>query len=210
MPQLTAILNHIPLGKRRTGAGIELRHAWFLNRCLFNSEIWTGISEQDLHALEVIDHQILRLITGAHAKAPVEMLYLETAELPIKSVIIVRRLLYLQTILKRHKEELTSKVYFAMKEEPLKGDWITKVKEDFLSLGTSLEKEEDKIIKCQKNNSKINIKENIRSVTLHNLETIKLGHEKVRKILHTDLNQPHGYIVSNKFTNKEKSLLFNL
>ena len=113
--QMTAILNHIPLGKRRTKAGIELRHAWFLNGCLFNSEIWTRISEQDLHALEVIEHQILRLITGAHAKAPVEMLYLETAELPIKSVIIVRRLLYTQTILKRYKKELTSKVYLSMK-----------------------------------------------------------------------------------------------
>ena len=32
----------------------------------------------------MIDHQILRLITGAHQKAPVEMLYLEKAELLIK------------------------------------------------------------------------------------------------------------------------------
>ena len=50
----------------------------------------------------------------------------------------------------------------------------------------------------------------IRSITLQKLDTIKLGHDKVRKIVHTDLNQPQAYTVSNKFTNKEKSLLFNL
>ena len=32
----------------------------------------------------------------------------------------------------------------------------------------------------------------------------------MRYIKHSNLNQPQDYIVSNKFTNKEKSLLFNL
>lgn len=80
---MCALLSDIPLGKRRTEAGIVLRKSWFLNGCLFNSEVWIGYSEQDIHALEVIDHQILRLITGAQAKSPVEMLYLETAELKV-------------------------------------------------------------------------------------------------------------------------------
>ena len=44
LSQMTAILSDIPLGKRRTEAGIELRHAWFLNGCLFNSEIWTSFT----------------------------------------------------------------------------------------------------------------------------------------------------------------------
>ena len=75
-----------------------------------------------VHALEVLDHQILRLITGAKAKSPVEMLYLETAELPIKDVISVRRLLYLHTSLKRQDIEFTRKVYSAMRSHPCKGD----------------------------------------------------------------------------------------
>ena len=122
LAQMSAILSYIPLGKRRTETGIILRNAWFLNGCFFNSEVWTGFSPQDLHALEVIDHQILRLITGAQAKAPTEMLYLETAELPIEDVLSVRRLLYLHTILQRHMSELTRKVYKAMKDDPCKGD----------------------------------------------------------------------------------------
>ena len=37
------------------------------------------------------------------------------------------------------------------------------------------------------------------------LECHKLGHEKVRYIKHSNLNQPQDFIVSNRFTNKEKS-----
>ena len=48
----------------------------------FNSEIWTGFNENDLKYLTVIDHKILRLITGAQAKVPIEMQFLETSQLP--------------------------------------------------------------------------------------------------------------------------------
>ena len=207
---MNAILSDKPLGKRRTKAGIELRHAWFLNGCLFNSEVWTVFTDQDLHDLEVIDHQILRLITGAHEKAPVEMMYLKTAELTIKNVITVRRLLYLQTILRRNKKELISKVHCAMKENPIKGDWILKVLEDLTSLGTSLDKEEENIIEMTKDCFKRNLKEDITKIALTNLEDLKKGHYKVRRIKHLNLNQPQPYIVSNKFSNKEKTLIFNL
>ena len=94
------------MGKQRTETGMILRSAWFLNCCLFNSEVWTGYLPQDLHALEVIDHQIMRLITGAQAKAPTEMLYLETAEFPRFDVISVKRLLYLRAIINRPVSKL--------------------------------------------------------------------------------------------------------
>ena len=106
---MRAIIRDIPLGRRRTEIGLVLRQAWFLNGCFFNSEVWSGYSDRDLKDLKVIDHNILRLITGAQAKVPSEMLYLETAQLPIINVITVRRLLYLHTILTRHDTELISK-----------------------------------------------------------------------------------------------------
>ena len=58
------------------------------------------------------------------------MLYLKTGELNISSVISVRRLLYWHNILRRHKRELISKVYYAMKGKPIKGDWIELVEAD--------------------------------------------------------------------------------
>ena len=92
---MRAILNDIPLGKRKTEIEIILRQAWFINGCFFNGEVWRGTNDADLKALEVIDHSILCLITGAQAKVPVEMLYLKTSQWPILNVIAVRRILYL-------------------------------------------------------------------------------------------------------------------
>ena len=50
------------------------------NGCFVNSEVWTGYSDSDLKDLEVIDHDIFSAITGAQAKVPAKMLYLETAQ----------------------------------------------------------------------------------------------------------------------------------
>ena len=69
------------------------------------------------------------------------MLFLETAELPIKHVITVRILWYLHTIPRRHKQEITYKIYKAMQEDPTKGDWIHLVKEDLESIDMSIEDE---------------------------------------------------------------------
>ena len=112
---MRAILEDIPLGSKRLEIGLTLRDAWFVNGTLYNSEVWCSYSEKDLEVLNVLDRKILKLITGSHSKAPCEILYLETGCLPLSDVIIVRRLLYIQTILKRYKKELTSKVYLSMK-----------------------------------------------------------------------------------------------
>ena len=92
---MRAILQDIPLGNRRTQTGLIFRQAWFINGCFFNSEIWTGVNDNDMKYLTTIDHKILRLITGAQAKVPSEMLFLETSQLPIKNIIVLRRILYL-------------------------------------------------------------------------------------------------------------------
>jgi hypothetical protein len=94
LSEMGAILRDIPLVKWRTQIGLTLRQAWFLNGSVFNSEVWSGFIDNDLDDLEVIDHSIIRLITGAQAKVPVEMLYLETALLPVKSGISVSTALY--------------------------------------------------------------------------------------------------------------------
>ena len=131
LAEIRSILTEIPLGSRKMEIGLALRDAWFLNGILFNSEVWSSYEEKHVEELMVIDNMILRTITGAQAKVPVEALYLETAALSIKCVISVRRMLYLKTILSRHDEEIIKKVYLAMKERTLKGDWYHLVKSDF-------------------------------------------------------------------------------
>ena len=208
LANMRAILQDIPLGNRRTQIGLILRQAWFINGCFFNSEIWTGFNENDLKYLTVIDHKILRLITGAQAKVPIEMLFLETSQLPLKNIMASRRILYLHNILKRNEDELVKRVFYAMKNSPLKGDWSTIVFEDMELISLTLSEEE--ISQMSKTAFKTIVKTKMRRHVLDELNTIKGGHTKVSCIEHSDLKIPQKYITSSKFSNKQKSLLFNL
>ena len=142
------------------------------------------------------------------AKVPTEMLYLETSQVPIKSVIIVRRLLYLQTILQRHESELTRQIYDAMKEEPLKDDWIHLVNKDMVDINLNLS--DDQISKLSKREFKIIVKSKMRNFSYIEFERVKQGHSKVKHIYHSDLKKPQPYLKDERFSNKETSLLFNL
>ena len=206
--EMRAMLRDIPLGNRRTQIGLVLRQAWFINGCFVNSEVWTGYAESNLDDLIVIDHSILRLITGSQAKVPVEMLYLETGQIPVKSIISIRRILYLHNILSRHEDQLVRRIYSAMKESPVKGDWIIMVKDDMSSLNMTLS--DDDISAMGKIDFKVLVKRNMREKVFKDLEELKESHSKVRGIFHENLRAPQSYLTSGMFSNKLSSLLFNL
>ena len=137
----------------------------------------------------MIDHKILRAITGAQSKVPIEMLYIETAQLPISHVISVRRIMYWHTILTRHKEELISQVYCAMKDKPLKDDWINLLKKDLEKIGLSINDEEE-IRSLSKYTFKSLVKKKIRQLAHIELEEMKIEHTKVSFIVHKNTNKP--------------------
>ena len=137
------------------------------------------------------------------------MLYIETAQLPISHVISVRRMLYWHTLISRSTEELTRQVYSAMKEQPIKGDWIFLLKEDLERVGLGLE-DEKSISKICKHTFKKYLKIKIRELSIIELEGLKSEHEKVKYIAHTNLEKPQDYLTNNLFSNAQKSILFNL
>ena len=57
-----------PNGKKRTQIGLDLRKSWFINSCLFNSEVWGRVCETNLKDLNIIDHKIFQVNTGALSK----------------------------------------------------------------------------------------------------------------------------------------------
>ena len=82
--------------------------------------------------LQVLDRKILRLILGAQAKVPCEMLYFETGALELKHVVAVRKLVYLQNMLKKHDKEIIKKVNLAQKKSTCTGDWVLLIEKDRL------------------------------------------------------------------------------
>ena len=94
------------------------RQAWFLNSVLFNSEVWQKTNKGDICELEKVDNMLLRNILNAHMKTPLEFLHLETATLPIKFLMMLRRIMYLKVLINRDSNELTKKIYMEMRNDP--------------------------------------------------------------------------------------------
>ena len=205
---LTYILTEIPLGSRRVEIGLALRDAWFLNGILFNSEVWGSYAEKHIEELMVIDNMILRTVVGAQAKVPVETLYLETSTLSIKHVISVRRMLYLKTILSRHEDEVVRRVYTAMKERPLKGDWYNRVALDFEQIQVKMD--EEAIMGTDLVTYKTLIKTAVWKLFFKELQGRKDMHIKVKHVQYSGNRLPQSYLTSSKFDNSMTSLLFNL
>ena len=140
---------------------------------------------------------------------PTEMLYLETGELDIPNVISVRRLLYWQNVICRKKGELINQIYSAMKDNPIKGDWIHLVVDDLKKINMSLENEKH-VQKMTKKEFKDIIMEKTRMISFNEQVIKKASHEKVKNVSHASLTKPESYLTSDKVTNKLSSLIFNL
>ena len=67
----------------------------------------------------------------------VPALYLELGCIPIRFIIMGRRIMFLNYILNCDPNETISKVFWAQEADPLPNDWVCTVKEDIKVLGLS-------------------------------------------------------------------------
>ena len=206
--EIMSILDEIPTGRKRIKIGLLLRQSWFLNSILLNSESWHSITDTDIEKLTILDNCLMRYILGAHSKVPTEMLFLETAAIPIKYVIKCRRMIYLKEILDRKDNEIINKIYYTQKANPLKGDWWLLVQEDFNFICENIN--EDFIINMKTVEYKKYIKSKIRHAVFNILKSAQTTHQKVNNIYYNTFNSPQPYITHPLFTNDLCSLLFNL
>ena len=74
--------------------------------------------------LENIDLMLIRNLLKGHSKTAKEAFYLETGLIPIRFIVMKRRVMYLHHILHRQESELIRKVYEVQKYVPTKNDWF--------------------------------------------------------------------------------------
>ena len=78
-----------------------------LSTLLSNSEAWYNVTSKEITELESVDEMFLRKILSAHSKTPLELLYLETGNIPIRFILISKRLGFLHYILNEEEDTLT-------------------------------------------------------------------------------------------------------
>jgi hypothetical protein len=85
--EILALVDQVPLGKYRIEMGLKLRQAMLINGILFNSEVWHGVTDDHVEALEKVDEHLLRSLLQCQSKTPLEFLFLETGPVPIRFII---------------------------------------------------------------------------------------------------------------------------
>ena len=205
--EILAILEDIPLGKYKMEIGLKLRQAMLLNGVLYNSEAWHGVTDSDIKLIETIDEYLLRSLVNGHSKTPIEFLYLEAGAVPIRFLISSRRMIYLQTILKRDDGELIKKIYKAQARNPTPGDFVELLKTDFNKIKESFD--ESAIEHSNTSSYKKFIKTKVRMAAFIYLNDLKLTHSKVRDIEYDKL-ETQSYLTSPLFSNEDVNILFSL
>ena len=183
------------------------RTSLLLSTLLSNSEAWYNVLKKDIENLEKVDEALLRKIFSAQCKTPLEVLYLESGNTPIRFILMSRRLNFLHYILSQPTDSLLRNVFDAQVDNPIGGDWVTQVEMDIRDLKLSLTFDQIKTI--PKEQFKKLVKEKVKIRSFEFLTRIQATHSKSKNIVYKNLGLQTYLGPDSPLTIKEKSLIFS-
>ena len=204
--QIIQMLSDLCLGKYYFQSAVILRTSLFLATLLSNAETWVNISPKNISDLENIDEQLLRDLLSAHRKTPKETLYLETGSIPVRFVIIARRINFLHYILCEDKNSLISRFFKAQCAEPIKGDWASTVMKDldFFNIKLSF----DEIARYSKSAFVSLVKDSVKKKAFSELVKQQKDHSKGKEIVYRELCLQKYLGATSPLNKEEKQFLF--
>ena len=185
---------------------LQFRTSMLLNGILYSSEAFISLSDKHINMLEECDLMLMKKIFEAPSSTPKESFYLETSVLPVKFVLIGRRIMFLWSILNKDESELVKQVYNAQRSFPFKESWASLVWNDLEKCNIDITEENLKKMKKQK--LKTLIKKKLKEKSDENLMELQAKHSKSINLEISD--EPQEYLTSDEINTEEKKLLFNL
>ena len=208
--KILTLLDGIPFGKLYFEIGIILRNSLLISSMLFNSETWYNLSNTELDLLETIDVSFLRKLLNAPKGTPKEMLFLELGCVPLRDIIVERRLGFLHYIVNENEKSMVNRFFKSQLKNKNKKDWVNSVLEDLKNLGLSNLSFET--IKTMKKGAFMNIvKKKNETNAFEKLLKKKKSHSKVEHITHNILKM-QKYLQANQsnIRREEAQLIFKL
>ena len=133
--QIMNMLERVSFGKYYFQIALSFREAIFLNSILTNMEVWYGLRIHEVEELERLDRMLLCQILALPQTTPSEALFLETGCLNIGTIVKMRRVNYLQYLLKCDENLMLSKFFKTQLSFPVKDDWSEQVRQDLVDFG---------------------------------------------------------------------------
>ena len=84
----------------------------------------------------------MRKKLSAHSKTPKELLYLELGALPVRFILMSRRINFLWYLINDKEGSLLKRFFKAQCDQPIRGDWVSTVKQDLAELEMNMSFEE--------------------------------------------------------------------
>ena len=205
--QISQLMDEMCLGPWHFEAGNVLRGSLLLSTLLSNSEAWYNLTEKEIESLEKVDEAFLRKLFSSIVTTPREALYLESGNIPIRFVLMSRRLNFLHYMLNEDQDSLIRSVLDAQIRNPCSGDWITTVFSDLKTLEINLSLEE--IQRFSKINFKEMVKEKARKKSFQYLLKIKESHSKTSNLGYSGLGLQEYLKPISFMSIKEKCFVFS-
>ena len=183
------------------------RECKLLNGILTNAEVWYPITEKHMEILEKIDLMMIRKILKGHSKTAKEAFYLESGLVPIRFVVMKRRIMYLHHILHRPETEMIRKVYEVQKHVQTKNDWFGLVHKDMNYLNINLS--DQKIMQLSKDRFKSLVTAAVEEAAIQYLNDKAVSHSKSSDLIKPSLLR-EKYLEDKRFKRSEVELLFAL
>ena len=205
--QIMSILTDICFGRHYFEVAIILRNSLLISSLLTNSEAWYNLTIADIKELESVDEIMLRKILECPSSTPKEMLYLELGVLPIRYIIMMRRLNFLQYILYEDKNSLIHSFLKTQLKKPTSKDWGQTVLSDIKALNLKLTIYD--IENLPITSFKTLVKDAVNVEALKYLNKEKKNHSKVAHIVHKKLEM-ENYLKPCETSTNEGKFLFIL
>ena len=118
-----------------------------INCILCNSEVLYGINKTHIETLESVDKYYWRKVFGSLVSTPTESYFIETNTIPIRFILMSRRLMYYWNILQKDDTELVKKFFRTQKLIVSKNDWILQLNIDLDLCNITISEEKIKNMK---------------------------------------------------------------
>ena len=208
--QILSLLEKMPLGKYYFQTFVILRNSLLISSILTSCEAWYYLTKKEIEHLNYPDKFILQKLFEVPRTVPTEMFFLELGIIPIQFIIIQRRLIYFQHIMKQEESSLIYSFIKTQFESMKHKDWIKTVIENIQYLQLNLTFSEIKNISKRK--FRLLIKKSIAEKAYSYLIERKSQHSKVFNINYNNIFQMQDYLKPNNenITVDQRKYIFHL
>ena len=128
--EIISILREISFGPHFFQTAKLFRTSILLNSMLCSTEALIGLNNTHVEKLEQVDRIFFRRLFEVPRSTAIEAFYFETSTMPVRFLLVGRRLMFYWTILQKGEDELVRKVFNSQKAFPVKNDFICLIDSD--------------------------------------------------------------------------------